>query len=114
MPALIIIAPSHGSELYILFYVAAFLVATGILLFQGIRNRYPVRTWLLITLFGILCFIIGNKAITIAPLEWIQLFKSHSLPDSGRSILGGIVGLTAGLMIAQRWLKFNRPVVDHL
>ncbi len=97
-----------------MFYVAAFLVATCILIFSGIRNHYPVRTWLLIILFGILCFIIGNKAITMSIPEWGQLFRGHSPSDSGRSMLGGILGLTAGILIARRWLKFNRPVLDHL
>ncbi|MDD5696121.1 MAG: prolipoprotein diacylglyceryl transferase, partial [Bacteroidales bacterium] len=67
-----------------------------------------------IILFGILCFIIGNKAITMSIPEWGQLFRGHSPSDSGRSMLGGILGLTAGLLIAQRWLRFNRPVLDHL
>ncbi len=114
MQFLFIITTSHGSHLYSLFYMAAFLAAAGILICQAIRDRYPIRIWLGIILFGILCFIIGNKAVTMAPSEWMQFLQGHALHDSGRSLLGGILGLTAGLLIARRWLRFNRPVLDHL
>ena len=36
------------------------------------------------------------------------------MPETGRSVLGGILGLIAGLLIAKRWLKFDRPVLDNL
>ena len=110
METLFIIRTSLGSDLYGLFYFAAFLVATGIFLFQGIRHQYPIRTWLLMTLFGVLGFIIGNKAITLGISEWSQFVHSGVLHESGRSVLGGILGLSAGILIAQWWLKFNRPV----
>lgn len=114
MELLFIITTSEHSLLYGLFYLAAFVISAGIFIFSGLRKKYPVNTWLLITLFGILFFIIGNKLITINAAGWQQLFKGNGLPETGRSVLGGILGLIAGLLIAKRWLKFDRPVLDHL
>jgi phosphatidylglycerol:prolipoprotein diacylglycerol transferase len=114
MNTLFIITTEHSSLLYSIFYLAAFLVSASIFIFQGFRNNYPTRTWLAIALFGIMCFIIGNKAITVNPALWRQFFHGQALPETGRSVLGGMLGLIAGLLIAQRWLKFNRPVMDHL
>lgn len=114
MKTLFIITTTEHSFLYGLFYLAAFCLSAGIFIFTGLRKKYPVNTWLLITLFGILFFIIGNKLITIDAAGWQQFFKGNGLPETGRSILGGILGLIAGLLIAKRGLKFNPPVLDNL
>ncbi len=114
MKTLFIITTTEHSFLYGLFYLAAFLVSAGIFIFAGIRRKYPVSTWLLITLFGVLFFIIGNKLITINAAGWQQLLSGNGLPETGRSVLGGILGLIAGLLIAKHWLKFDLPVLDNL
>ena len=114
MKHLFIITTSEHSFLYGLFYFSAFVIAAGLFIFSGLRKKYPVSTWLLITLFGILFFIIGNKLITINAAGWHQLIKGNGLPETGRSVLGGILGLIAGLLIAKSWLKFDRPVLDNL
>ena len=114
MKHLFIITTSEHSFLYGLFYLAAFVISAGIFIFAGLRKKYPVSTWLLITLFGVLFFIIGDKLITINAAGWQQLLKGNGLPETGRSVLGGILGLIAGLLIAKRWLKFERPVLDNL
>jgi prolipoprotein diacylglyceryltransferase len=114
MRHLFIITTTEHSFLYSLFYVAAFLISAGIFIFSGLRKKYPVSTWLLITLFGVFFFIIGDKLITLNAAGWQQLLKGNGLPETGRSVLGGILGLIAGLLIAKRWLKFGLPVLDNL
>jgi len=114
MKNLFIITTTEHSFLYGLFYVAAFLISAGIFVFSGLKRKYPVSTWLLITLFGVLFFIIGNKLITLNEADWQQLLKGNGIPETGRSVLGGIMGLIAGLLIAKRWLKFDRHVLDNL
>ena len=114
MKNLFIITTTEHSFLYGLFYVAAFLISAGIFVFSGLKRKYPVSTWLLITLFGILFFIVGNKLITLNEVGWQQLLKGNGLPETGRSVLGGILGLVFGLLIAKRWLKFDRPVLDNM
>lgn len=114
MKALFIISDSHSGFYYAIFYSAAFLIAAGIFIYQGLRNRYPVRTWLVITFSGILTGIIGNKVVTIDAAGWAALFQEGALPESGRSVLGLILGLIIGVMLAKRWLRFDRPVLDQL
>ena len=114
MKQLFIITSTEHSLLYSLFYVVAFLVSAGIFIFVGLRKKYPVSTRLLITLIGVLFFIIGNKLITLNSVGWQQLLTGNGLPETGRSVLGGILGLVAGLLIAKHWLKFNLPVLDNL
>ncbi|HAQ21478.1 MAG TPA: hypothetical protein DCR40_19940 [Prolixibacteraceae bacterium] len=114
MKHLFIITTTEHSFLYGLFYLAAFLISAGIFIFAGLRKKYPVSTWLLITLFGVLFFIIGNKLVTMNAASWQQLLKGNGLPETGRSVLGGILGLIAGLLIAKHWLKFDLPLLDNL
>jgi phosphatidylglycerol:prolipoprotein diacylglycerol transferase len=114
MKQLFIITSTEHSFLYGLFYVIAFLISAGIFISIGLKKKYPASTWLLITLFGVLFFIIGNKLITLNAAGWQQLLKGNSFPETGRSVLGGILGLVAGLIIAKRLLKFNLPVLDNL
>jgi prolipoprotein diacylglyceryltransferase len=114
MKAMFIITTPEHSFLYSVFYVAAFLVTGGIFVFAGIKRKYPASTWLLITLSGVLFFIIGNKLITLNLADWQQLKNGNGLHETGRSVLGGILGLIVGLSLAKRWLRFNLPVFDNL
>jgi phosphatidylglycerol:prolipoprotein diacylglycerol transferase len=114
MKTLFIITTTEHSFFYSLFYVAAFLIAAGIFIFSGLKKKYPLSTWLLITLFGVLFFIIGNKLSTINAAGWQQILKGNGFPETGRSVLGGIAGLITGLLVAKHWLKFKQPVLDNL
>jgi prolipoprotein diacylglyceryltransferase len=114
MHTLFTITTGHGGLYYSLFYMAAFLLAGGILIYRGFRSNYPGRAWLVVTLFGAMCFIIGNKLITMDPGDLPGLFRNGNWPETGRSILGGIMGLILGLIIARKWLKIRYPVLDHL
>ncbi|MHC1777723.1 MAG: prolipoprotein diacylglyceryl transferase [Lentimicrobium sp.] len=114
MKTFFIISDPHNGFYYAFFYGVAFLAAAGIFIYQGLRNHYAPRTWLIIALFGILSGIFGNKIVTIDAAGWAQLFRGGSMPESGRSVLGLILGLIAGVMLAKRWLRFDKPVLDHL
>lgn len=114
MKSLFIITTADHSFLYGLFYCAAFILSAGIFVFTGLRKKYPVSTWLLITLSGVLFFILGNKLITLKLDDWQQVLSGNGLPETGRSVLGGIPGLIVGLLIAKHWLKFEHSVLDNL
>ena len=46
--------------------------------------------------------------------EWQAMFTGFYFPPTTKkTILGGIVGLFAGLLLAKTWLRSNRPVLDH-
>ncbi len=114
MKTLFILSNTHNGFYYAFFYYAAFLIAAGIFIYQGLRNHYAPRTWLIITLSGMLTGIFGNKFVTLDAAGWAQIFQGGGLPESGRSVLGLIPGLIVGVELAKRWLRFHQPVLDHL
>ena len=115
MKTLMIIETAHGGTYFSITYLLAFLVAAGMATYAGFRKGYPRSTWLLITLTGVIFFIIGNKVLTYSPEQWTQLFTRFHFPIADKkTILGGILGLFAGAFIAKSWLRFNRPVIDTL
>ena len=115
MKTLIIIETAHLGMFFSLTYFAAFVVASGIMIHQGFKKGYPKCAWLLIILTGVIFFIIGTKAATYSQEQWFQVITRFQFPlANGKTILGGIIGLLAGIFIAKLWLRFNRPVLDTL
>jgi prolipoprotein diacylglyceryltransferase len=110
-----IINTTHGGMFFSLTYVAAFLVAAGMMSYEGFRKGYPRSAWLLIILTGVIFFIIGDKVFTYSQEQWTQLFTSFHFPDADKkTVLGGIIGLFTGMLLAKTWLRFNLPVLDTL
>jgi drug/metabolite transporter (DMT)-like permease len=115
MGTLMIINTTHGGMFFSLTYVAAFLVAAGMMINERFRKGYPKSAWLLIILTGVIFFIIGDKVFTYSPEQWAQVFTKFHFPQADKkTVLGGIVGLFTGMFLAKTWLRFNRPVLDTL
>jgi len=115
MKTLMIINTAHGGMLFSLTYLAAFLVAAGMMIYEGFKKGYPKSAWLLMLLTGVIFFIIGDKIFTYSGKEWAQVFTRFHFPVTDKkTVLGGIVGLFTGLLLAKTWLRFNRPVLDTL
>jgi phosphatidylglycerol:prolipoprotein diacylglycerol transferase len=109
-----IIETTHGGMMFALTYLAAILLAAGIAFYSGIKHGYPKRTWMLILTTGLIFFILGEKLAAFSSDQWVELFTRFHLPDATRvTILGGILGLATGLILAKKTLKFNEPVFDH-
>lgn len=109
------LSSEYGSIIYRLMYMLAFIAAIAIFIYNGFQAGYPKRTWLWITLSGIVFFILGNKLLTISPAQWFQFFQDFQLPDTGKhSLLGGILGMIAGFYLGAKWLRFPFPVLDKL
>ena len=115
MKTLMIIETAHGGTVFSLMYLAAFLSAAGIMVYQGAGRRYPMVSWLLILMTGVLFFIIGDKMVNYSFSQWITLFTTFQLPvTTEKNAVGGIIGLMAGIYLARLVLRFNRPVLDIL
>jgi len=115
MKTLMIISTAHGGMFFSLTYLAAFLVAAGMMVHEGFRKGYPKSAWLLIFLTGVIFFIIGDKVFTYSSEEWAEVFTRFHFPEAHKkTVLGGIIGLFTGLVLAKTWLRFNRPVLDSL
>jgi phosphatidylglycerol:prolipoprotein diacylglycerol transferase len=115
MKTLMIIDTTHGGIFFYLTYLAAFLVAAGMMINEGFRKGYPRSAWLLILLTGVIFFIIGDKVFTYSPEQWAQVFTRFHFPETDKkTVLGGIIALFTGMFLAKTWLRFNRPVLDTL
>jgi len=115
MKTIFIIGTTHGGTIFSIVYMAAFLTAAGIMIFSGVRRRYPLSSWLLILMTGILFFIIGEKCTTFSKEQWINFLSTFWIPETdGKNAFGGVIGLFAGLLIARYFLKFRRPVFDTM
>ncbi len=114
MKTLMIIETTHGGLFYSLTYLGAILAAAAIVTYSGFRKGYPKIAWLLILMAGGLFFITGEKVFTYTMDLWNTVFTKFVLPPTSRkTILGGIIGLFTGLIIAKVLLKFRLPVFDH-
>ena len=115
MKSLFIISTEYGGLIFSLTYTISLAIGIGVLIYKGYRKKYNMGSVILITLCGLVFFIIGNKLFTVTPDNWKELLidQDHSI-HSGKTILGGILGLLLGAFIAVRWLKFKQPLLDHL
>jgi prolipoprotein diacylglyceryltransferase len=115
MKSLMIIDTTHGGIFFSLTYLAAFLLVAIMMIHEGFRKNYPRSAWLLIVLCGVISFIIGDKLFSYSPEQWLQVFtKFEFAATEKKTVLGGIVGLFAGIFLAKMWLRFDRPVLDTM
>lgn len=115
METLFTISTAHGGQYFSLFYTIAFLFVIGFFIIAGFRSKYPKLLWLLITFSGVFFFILGNKLFACTPDEWLQIFTKFQFPETtGKTILGGIIGLIFGIFLATKLLNFRKPVFDKL
>jgi phosphatidylglycerol:prolipoprotein diacylglycerol transferase len=114
MRTLFIIDTTNGALYYAIFNMASIILATGMVFYSGIKKGYPGISWLLIILTGGFFFLVGEKLATYSPGEWRSFFTGLDLPPTSRkTILGGIIGIIAGVLMAKKWFRFQGPVLDH-
>ncbi|GGG32690.1 prolipoprotein diacylglyceryl transferase family protein [Hymenobacter glacieicola] len=107
------LAIPHGPDYYSLFYVAGFGVNLVLLLWEGRRRGYPVRSWLMLLACITLPFILGTKLLALSTEEWQALFATGQLPASeARSILGGALASGVCLPWLRRAFGYRRHVYD--
>lgn len=103
----------NGGLLYQLFYLAAFLVAYAILLYEGYRRKFPMLSWVLILASIRIAVVIGTKVFSYTSGEWAYMFENHLfLPNDQKTMFGGfLLGVLTWLVIS-RLLRFRFPAWD--
>jgi prolipoprotein diacylglyceryltransferase len=115
MNTILVIGTAHGGMFFSLTYLAAFLLGASIMICVGFKRGYPKDQWLLIILTGVLFFILGDRIFTYSPAQWTEVFTRFDFPDTDKkTVLGGITGLFAGILLAKSWLRFKGPVLDTM
>ena len=113
MTAHFVIDTAHGEIYYSATYLAAVLLTAAMALHAGFTKGYPGVPWLMLIVTGGLFFMIGEKIASYSPGQWAQVFMHFQFPPTQKkTILGGIAGLFAGLLLAKTWLRFYKPVPD--
>lgn len=112
LPSAVVAVP-HGSGYYALFYVLGFGVNLALLLWEGRRRGYPLRSWLLLLACVAVPFILGTKLLALSGAEWQALLSSGQLPASeARSVLGGALASGMVLPLLRRAFGYGRQVYD--
>uniref|UniRef100_UPI0025E5F48C prolipoprotein diacylglyceryl transferase family protein n=1 Tax=Algoriphagus sp. TaxID=1872435 RepID=UPI0025E5F48C len=82
----------YFSSFFNIFYIIAFLAVTIIMIYEGIKRKIPLISWLVVLTFSRLFFIIGTKVNSYDSSDWIFFFQNFTLPDAeGKVLLGGVV-----------------------
>ena len=98
---------------YDLFYNLALLVTLFVLIYEGYRRKFPILKWILLILITRMLFIAGTKIITFSNADWNYLFTNWQLPEvDGRSLLGGLLFGSVGLVGGYYFLKFKHNISD--
>ncbi|WP_303311873.1 prolipoprotein diacylglyceryl transferase family protein [Hymenobacter sp. BT730] len=100
-------------DFYTLFYVLAFTLNLGMLIWEGHRRGYPLRSWLVLLAVTTLMFIIGTKLLAFSGAEWRALLYSGHWPASeARTVLGGALTGTLTVLLLRRPFGFSWHVFD--
>lgn len=105
---------SHGQDYYTPFYLLATLTNVLLLLWEGWRRGFPLRTWLTLVAASSLALILGTKLITHSVGEWGLLLLGNAPTDTARSILGGGLAVALAVLGLRRWLGLSWAVLDAL
>ncbi|MDU0371494.1 prolipoprotein diacylglyceryl transferase family protein [Hymenobacter endophyticus] len=105
--------PGAHADYYTPVYVLAFGLNLLLLLREGWRRGYPMRSWLVVLVCSSLAFILGTKLLALSGPEWQLLLSTGHWPISGgRSVLGGAVSGTLMLLALRRPLGFSWHMFD--
>lgn len=104
---------SKGGLLYQFFYILAFILAYGILVYEGYRRKFPLLSWVLI-LAGIrLAMVIGTKIFAYSIDEWHYMFTNMTyLPNHQKTMFGGFLLGTVSFLILRHILNFRHSAWD--
>jgi prolipoprotein diacylglyceryltransferase len=96
-----------------LFYNLAFLIASGILIYEGYRRKFPMLKWIFLIAFTHLLFITGTRLVAFTPEQWHILFTRFTLPvTTQKSLLGGLLFGFAGLIAGRFLLGIKQNITD--
>jgi phosphatidylglycerol:prolipoprotein diacylglycerol transferase len=99
-------------ELYFaIFYILAFIVSFGLVMFFTHRLKIPFRSVLLMLTTVSLCTIVGSRLTSIPLSEWMHSFSNGRFEDyRGRFAVGGLVFGLAGLIFSVKVLGLGDQI----
>lgn len=111
----LVLGSLRGGFYFDLFYLLAFVFATGWMLWEGNKRKINWVSWLLVLAFTRLAFIIGTKIISYTPSDWSYAFTHLELPQTSfKVILGGFILGTVVFLAAIRLVRIPFGSLDAL
>lgn len=108
-----ILGGEYFSSFFNIFYLIAFLTVSIILVYEGIKRKIPLVSWLVVLSFSRLFFIIGTKVNSYGKTEWWAFFHDLTLPDAeGKVLIGGVVFGLITFLIGLKFFKIPFSSID--
>jgi prolipoprotein diacylglyceryltransferase len=96
-------------------YLAAFAATIAVCLIYGARNRVPLSQIILTGTLFALFFIAGTKLFAFSAGEWTTLLSGGGWPAHTKiTMLGGLAGLVAGILLALVLIRPHKGIIDAL
>lgn len=106
---------ASGSLYFRIFYLLAFLIAYGFLLYEGYKRKFPLLTWSLIITCVWLFLIAGTKLFAYSKEEWQFMLENHTLIlTTKKTLLGGLLLGFAGYLVGRSWFRFRNNALDAM
>lgn len=102
-----------GNRYYDFFYQLSLITVFTLFLIYGWRKKYPMSTWILISVISSVVMIIGSKLGTYNFEDWRYFFSTWKFPHAPeKTIIGALFFGWIGIGIAQKVLNFKGSVLD--
>ncbi len=99
------------SQWYTIIYQLAFFVSLCIFIYAGVRRKYPMSTWLIISVASCFLMVLGSKLGSTTLDDWKLLLQTGSLSSTGKkTALGAVLFVVLGMWLIKRSLRFVAPV----
>jgi prolipoprotein diacylglyceryltransferase len=99
------------STWYATAYQIAFFLGLSLFVYEGIRRKYPLSTWLLISAAASFLLVVGSKLGTFSLSDWRLFFQEGVLESTGKkTAIGAILLIIACLWLVTKALRFKAPV----
>jgi prolipoprotein diacylglyceryltransferase len=96
---------------YSTMYQLAFFIALCIFIYEGIRRKYPVGSWMIITASASFFIVFGSKIGTYSLDDWRLFFQSGVLESTGKKTsLGAALLIFPGLWLIRRIIRFKASI----
>lgn len=110
----LIVATGKGGLWFNLIYMITIFIVTGFFCIQGMKQKRSFITMWLITISGMLFFLIGIHIFPLTSNELkMLLFSGSPIKQGEKSVLGGLL-VIIGLLISIAWLKEKIYLIDNL
>lgn len=99
-----------SSHWYPVLYQIAFFSGLCVFVFYGIRQKYPLSSWLIISATAAFLLVAGSKLGTFSLQDWQLFFRTGQLAATGnKTALGAAILITVFLGFVVKAIKFKAP-----